>query len=68
MAWLRERLQPPVHGANPEIYDAALAARVREFQAQAGLRVDGIAGPRTLLALNSLRGEAGIPFLDRGND
>ncbi|HEX7030356.1 MAG TPA: AAA family ATPase [Gammaproteobacteria bacterium] len=61
VAWLREQLG--AESENPEIYDAALAERVREFQAREGLQVDGIAGPRTLLRLNSLRREPGIPFL-----
>ncbi|HEX7046248.1 MAG TPA: AAA family ATPase [Gammaproteobacteria bacterium] len=67
VAWLRAQLAPGADTANPEIYDSALAERVREFQAREGLRVDGIAGERTLLRLRNLQREPGIPFLDEAS-
>jgi murein L,D-transpeptidase YcbB/YkuD len=45
---LRTRLGLPAEGS----YDAALAARVKEFQAVHGLKDDGIAGAGTIDALN----------------
>lgn len=38
--------------ADPNSYDDALAAAVMAAQAEAGLKADGIVGPRTLAALN----------------
>ncbi|HZF42848.1 MAG TPA: L,D-transpeptidase family protein [Sphingomonadaceae bacterium] len=46
--YLRQRLALPAGGA----YDRAVAAAVAEFQEARGLPVDGVAGPRTILALN----------------
>lgn len=50
---LRERLavEPPLD-AEPDLYDDALVDAVKAFQKEHGLAVDGIVGPRTLLALN----------------
>ena len=39
--------------AGSDAFDADLAAAVREFQSVHGLPVDGVAGPRTLAALNA---------------
>ncbi|HET7587840.1 MAG TPA: peptidoglycan-binding protein, partial [Gammaproteobacteria bacterium] len=47
-------------------YDATLAGAVRRFQQLHNLRVDGIAGERTLIELNSVLKSAGIPQLRQG--
>lgn len=39
-------------GADPTLYDAALVQAVADYQRAAGLPDDGVAGPRTLAALN----------------
>jgi murein L,D-transpeptidase YcbB/YkuD len=39
-------------GADPELYDAALAAAVRAFQQRHGLAEDAVVGARTLAAMN----------------
>ncbi len=65
--WLREGLvrldQTPLSGEDPMLYDDALAERVREFQRNYGLRADGIAGERTLVKLQALLLEPGVPLL-----
>lgn len=48
-----------------EVYDAELARAVREFQSTHGLPADGVAGPRTLAALNE--GPAGREEIIRLN-
>jgi general secretion pathway protein A len=59
--WLAARLAK-LNGAAPQIsgqgrrFDPALARQVREFQSAQGLQVDGVAGPRTLMHLNSASG------------
>jgi L,D-transpeptidase YcbB len=56
---LRRRLA--VSGpSTDEVYDKALVAAVKEFQASQGLTGDGILGPRTLAALNGVSREADI--------
>jgi len=42
----------PANRANGEIYDEAVAAAVRRFQARHGLEQTGVVGPKTLTALN----------------
>jgi len=55
-ALLRRRLAMtddlPAEAAESDVYDDALAAGVRRFQARHGLEETGIVGPRTLAALN----------------
>ncbi|MCV5262270.1 peptidoglycan-binding protein, partial [Escherichia coli] len=55
---LRARLGLP----DGDQYDDALRTRVRRFQSAHGLPVDGIAGARTITALN---GGSGRPIVDR---
>jgi len=38
--------------AEPDLYDDTLVEAVKAFQAESGLKADGILGPRTLFALN----------------
>jgi murein L,D-transpeptidase YcbB/YkuD len=40
-------------GGASQVYDAALAERVREYQRSRGMTVDGIAGPAVLLSLDT---------------
>lgn len=52
---VRERLRAegfPADGSAADVYDQALAARVREFQIRYGLLVDGVIGRATLAAMN----------------
>ncbi len=72
VAWVRAALDRwsgaaarPV--ADAEMFDAALAERVRAFQAALGLEVDGIAGDETLVHLDGLAASAG-PRLTHGDD
>lgn len=65
--WLRSRLalaagQPPSEPLS-ERFDAALAAQLRAFQRERGLRPDGLAGQRTLVLLNHLAPEPDAPTL-----
>ena len=45
-------------------FDEALAAKLKRFQEQEGLKPDGVAGPQTLIRLNA-RGREPMPRLDR---
>lgn len=59
VAWLDRQLvrQQGDHRQHPvdkQHYDAELYMRVKRFQQQQGLEVDGVAGPMTLIRLNSL--------------
>jgi len=45
-------LAAPDARSDSEIFDEAVEAALRRFQARHGLKDDGIAGPRTLVALN----------------
>ncbi|TLZ23916.1 MAG: hypothetical protein E6K25_16975, partial [Gammaproteobacteria bacterium] len=65
--WLRRSLQR-LHGVADDapvsdVFDAELAALVRDFQRQHQLAVDGIAGVRTQIALASAVGGADAPLL-----
>lgn len=61
--WLRlaalEKLQPPT--PLPNRYDEALAAALKQFQRDHGMKPDGIAGTRTMLALGD--GQPNTPTL-----
>lgn len=66
--WLREglgklQIEASPAAGDPTLYDSALAEGVRQFQRNYGLRVDGIAGERTLVKLQALLAEAGVPLL-----
>ena len=65
--WLREQLQAVTGlsaiAPDPLYYDAALRELVASFQREHGLRVDGVAGPRTLIHLNNLSRQPGVPRL-----
>ena len=68
VVWLRGLLNrilpqetPPA--ITPEVFDAALAERVRQFQAQHALEPDGVVGMLTLIHLNSADPTSGGPRL-----
>jgi murein L,D-transpeptidase YcbB/YkuD len=53
VGFLRKRLGASSAVEAPEIYDEAVVETVKTFQAGAGLKPDGIVGPRTYAALNA---------------
>ena len=57
---LRARLSAPSASGEDDLFDADLAATVAAFQVSQGLADDGVAGPRTLAALNGPDREADI--------
>ena len=70
VVWLRELLEhvQPDNGAvdavtTPDLFDAALAERVRRFQLQHALEPDGVVGAMTLIHLNSADHRSGGPRL-----
>ncbi len=68
--WLRKLLaQVPGLGLEDQEsgrFDAQLDRAVRAFQQQSGLKVDGIAGPRTLIRLHNAVNMPGPPHLNAG--
>jgi general secretion pathway protein A len=69
--WLRRTLATvagePVANEGSTHYDAALERRVRAYQRDHQLTVDGIVGARTLIALMAELGEPGTPSLLGGD-
>jgi general secretion pathway protein A len=65
--WLREQLQGATGMAaiapDALYFDAALRELVESFQREHGLRVDGVAGPRTFIHLNNLSRQPSVPRL-----
>jgi general secretion pathway protein A len=65
--WLRESLAlidgKPLNDSESEFYDDELAHRVREYQRERRLTVDGIVGTQTQIAINSDLAIVGTPFL-----
>jgi general secretion pathway protein A len=65
--WLREQLQGITGAAaiapEPTYFDAALKEVLESFQREGGLRVDGVAGPRTFIHLNNVSRQPGVPRL-----
>ena len=66
--WLREALSQlegtPVTTPRPDLFDAALVRLVEDFQRSRRLTVDGIAGVKTQLILDSALGTPGSPTLE----
>ncbi len=50
---LRKRLGIDAMGSGAMVFDADVKSAVMDYQSKAGLRADGIVGPRTLKSLNS---------------
>lgn len=68
VAWLRQSLAEidERYRAEPlssERYDATLESRVREFQRDYRLQIDGLAGRQTQIIINSLTAAGGVPRL-----
>lgn len=66
IGWLRERLASLPGAeieAEPQRYDAALIDALKRFQAERGLAVDGVAGPRTLILLSNAVMATDVPYL-----
>jgi general secretion pathway protein A len=65
--WLRQSLQRLAHldasAPASDVFDAELAALVRDFQRQHQLSVDGIAGRETQIALAAAVAGPGVPLL-----
>jgi general secretion pathway protein A len=62
--WLRTSLASLGHGSaeseEPDLFDAALAGAVGDFQRERGLAVDGVLGERTLIGLQTDIGLVGV--------
>jgi general secretion pathway protein A len=71
VVWLREALAriyaEPVPEQPSAYYDSALEARVRNFQRERRLVVDGIAGTQTQVVINSELAAPGTPLLSEGD-
>jgi general secretion pathway protein A len=69
--WLRDSLAviqgSPVEPADSELYDDNLADRVRDYQRDRQLPIDGIAGHATQAAINSEVGSGDMPRLAQTN-
>ena len=67
IVWLRGMLDRVagrmVADPEPGVFDPGLTAGVRAFQTRYGLDPDGIAGPETLIRLNTASGSPDIPRL-----
>jgi general secretion pathway protein A len=66
--WLRQSLAAidpryATDSPDPEIYDSGLTAKVRDFQRDHRLEVDGVAGQQTQIIINSLLAPDGTPRL-----
>ena len=69
--WLRESLAAiqgePVVPMDSELFDQDLESRVRDYQRQRRLTVDGLVGYQTQIAINTDLNQAGSPRLARVN-
>ncbi len=67
VSWLRDRLKEitglTAIAPDPLQFDAALRELLESFQRDNGLRVDGVAGPRTFIHLNTLSRQPSVPRL-----
>ena len=67
--WIRQSLEKlqgrPVEPMDSEIYDEALEARVREYQRDQRLNVDGLVGQQTQIAMNTGLGAPDRPRLSK---
>jgi len=69
--WLRESLAviqgEPVTPMDSELFDQDLESRVRDYQRQRRLTVDGLVGYQTQIAINTDLNQPGSPRLARVN-
>ncbi len=69
--WLRESLATiqgkPVVPMDSELFDQELEIRVRDYQRDRRLTVDGLVGYQTQIAINTDLDRAGGPRLARAN-
>lgn len=67
--WLREGLaalpESDIEDTGNGAYDAGVQSAVKTFQREQGLTADGIAGPETLIRLNTLARRSGVPTLEQ---
>jgi general secretion pathway protein A len=70
--WLRRtlartgaRLDGDEGSTSPTLFDPALSRAVRAFQQRHGLKMDGLAGPETLIQLNNAANLPNIPRLEK---
>lgn len=65
VVWLRHTMEAAdgVQNNNSDIFDAALAQRVRTFQLIEGIQPDGLVGPLTVIRLNARNGQGDLPHL-----
>lgn len=63
---LSDVLGVPLESPQPAVFDGGLREAVRTFQRQQRLEPDGVAGARTMIALNSSLGLPGRPSLASG--
>ena len=68
VSWLRDSLaalsgEEPVEGGPGDFFDADLEARLRQFQRQQRLQVDGLAGEQTQIIINSVLNQGTTPTL-----
>jgi general secretion pathway protein A len=62
VSWVREQLGVPAQTA-AEYFDDGLQAAVVEFQRRHQLEADGVVGPRTIMQMNTLSQQLGMPRL-----
>ena len=67
VSWVRKQLDVPVR-TTADYFDDGLRAAVLEFQRSHQLEADGVVGPRTIMQLNKLSQEPGLPRLVRDAD
>jgi general secretion pathway protein A len=71
VSWLREQIEHAqgidLATPNPLYFDEVLRLHVLDFQRVNGLATDGIVGKNTLMRLNTLSGNPGIPRLVRAS-
>ena len=69
--WLRSSLAriqgQPVQPMDSDLFDQNLEARVKDYQRERRLTVDGLVGYQTQISINTDLGETGIPQLVRAN-
>lgn len=67
--WVRNSLgvieSAPVENADSDLFDAELERKVKDFQRQRRLKVDGLVGQQTQIIMNSDLGLDGVPLLSR---